>query len=384
MKKTFLLFQCLSILITACNKPDTVKTYVLKPSSEIIKLQVDSTTSNVSDFLSYQYFDQTNQELLVFINSNKNEIQVFDLGAKRMAKKISVPEEGPRGTGKLQAVSFTGLDSLYLFPSTGNKLYLIDSEFRTFEALEYDPPVGYSNAITGNPFFVANPLFSGNKLFTKSLYETNFRSVSNEQLSSIHLGYGIDLKTSMVEPLPHYYPEDYFEKGMKYFQFSVSYSDNGAVYSFFGDHNLYFAKDLNTELGSKEAKSAHLGKEIPIFPAEGDALDRAEYYSTSDHYGSLLYDEYREVYYRFCFPKIELSEMNDIRSNIRNPHAFSVLILDKDLNILGESLFDNNSRYLPMNAYVGKRGLYLSLNHADNEDVDEDFMAFELMQLVGR
>jgi len=57
------------------------------------------------------------------------------------------------------------------------------------------------------------------------------------------------------------------------------------------------------------------------------------------------------------------------------------MILDKNLIILGETRFENN--YLvPNNVFVAEDGLYISTNHPDNPILEEDWMEFELFELV--
>ena len=57
-------------------------------------------------------------------------------------------------------------------------------------------------------------------------------------------------------------------------------------------------------------------------------------------------------------------------------NRFSVLILDKDLNLVGETLMPDNC-YRSNLYYVGDDGLYMSTNHYNNPDFDEDSLRFE-------
>lgn len=57
-------------------------------------------------------------------------------------------------------------------------------------------------------------------------------------------------------------------------------------------------------------------------------------------YGDLIYDPYRKIYYRFAYPKVDLDRnMNWWGKAVYGRKKFSVLILDKDFQVIGETLF---------------------------------------------
>lgn len=62
------------------------------------------------------------------------------------------------------------------------------------------------------------------------------------------------------------------------------------------------------------------------------------------------------------------------------PKEFSIMILDNELNIIGETLMEGD-KYVPNNMFVTEEGLYISVNHPDNPDNREDFLSFALLVL---
>lgn len=109
-------------------------------------------------------------------------------------------------------------------------------------------------------------------------------------------------------------------------------------------------------------------------------MESQKYSFASSRYENLLYDRYREVYYRFAFPDLEVDTEEEVRALRNNPGPFVVMIFDKELKLLGETYFEGGM-YLPMNAFVGKKGLYLSTNNPDNPENQEDKMGFEIFEL---
>uniref|UniRef100_UPI0040478173 DUF4221 family protein n=1 Tax=Roseivirga sp. TaxID=1964215 RepID=UPI0040478173 len=314
------------------------------PTDRILKISIDSTTSNVSEYLTYYYNDSKNEEYLISANTFMNVLQFFDLNEPQDSFLLPIEMNGTRGIGPILAAYVINLDSIIAFPTEDNNIYVLDTSYQKFKKIDYTEPSGYTNARPSMLYFSSYAYLKGNKVFVKSLYQTNFRTISNSQLSKIHLGYSIDLTSGNVSLLNHMYPDDYFKEGMKHYDFSASFSDNAFVYSFFGDHSLYVSKNPNEKIHKIYGKSKYLNEILPLFPADGDRLDRSKYLSIMDHYGNLIYDRYRAIYYRFCYPALEMDEMKDVLDNLHNPRQFSIQIFDKDLNIVGETLFENYCR----------------------------------------
>ena len=65
---------------------------------------------------------------------------------------------------------------------------------------------------------------------------------------------------------------------------------------------------------------------------------------------------------------------------------FSVIVFDKDFNIIGETKFPGNKYFYKM-SFVGRDGLYISENNLANPEFDEDklvFACFKLEDIKGK
>ena len=102
-------------------------------------------------------------------------------------------------------------------------------------------------------------------------------------------------------------------------------------------------------------------------------------------YGNLLYDKYRNVYYRVAFPQTDVP--HDLKDReymdllVYGRKTFSILVLDKNLDIIGETQFPDYT-YNPMMMFVHKDGLYISASHPFNEDYSDDWLYFQCFELV--
>ncbi len=143
---------------------------------------------------------------------------------------------------------------------------------------------------------------------------------------------------------------------------------------------FYRASSEKNQLKSKKVKSKYLSDDLPIFPKNGSREATYEYLFASDHYESLLYDKFRNIYYRFAFPKQSFQNMEELSQLREAPNSFSVMILNENLDVIDEGLFDD-SRHIPNNVFVGEKGVYISTSHPNNLKNKEDRMVFNLLKL---
>ena len=379
--RVFLLFLT-SLWFVACTEPSSEDTLTLAPSNQLLTFPIDSITSNISNHLTYFYDREKDVEYLFSVNRSENAVQIYDFKSRGLYSTLKFDVEGPKGAGRIKAVLPVSLDSLFVFPIEGGRFSITDANMQEFKRFNYTAPEGYGSLQTSIEFFASLPYFKNNKLYSKAFYQTNWRSMTSEKMVNAHLGYALDITNGDVSFLNQFYPDDYFDNGLRHFNYSAAFSSNGFVYSFFGDHNLYYSKEPGDRPQIIPAKSKYMNNILPVFPSEGSDLERASYYSARDHYGNLFYDQFREVYYRFCFLSMELDEMETIMDNLQNPRDFSIQVFDKSLDLITEKRFANNYTYLTKNAFVGKKGLYISNANGNNERVIEDEFSFTLLELM--
>jgi hypothetical protein len=299
-----------------------------------------------------------------------------------LIRSLQFEKEGENGVGNLSAVYANTLDSIFLFNQSETAFYISNENGELFSKMNFTPPVGFSLPSISTMHFSSLPAVYKGKLVFKALAPGNYRQISNETLASSALGYSVDLKSGETELLPFTFPSDYWVDFKKHYEYSQAInSDRGTIaYSFFGDHHLYLG-DLNTGLSMKVlAKSNFFNDEFERLPLVGTSEDRLRYFATSQHYKGLIYDEVRKVYYRFCYPKLDNIAPKDYRDLVVYPQSFSIMVLDSELRIITEKRFDDQ-QYLPNNAFVGREGLYISMNHPKNESNKEDYFAFRLLKL---
>lgn len=380
-------FLIFILFIYACTgKNQNSSSFQLAESGEIIRLPLDTTTSNISDGL--QFFPGESP-LLFNLNWVENSIQIYDLTQKKKIKELKFDYEGPNGVLDIMGIYVHNLDSIFLFNQLVNQLTLIDTAGTIKSKITYVAPDKYGPAFFSNSYFKSTPILKKKKLLVKSRLKGQITSMTNDQLNEKELMYLIDLEmgksgilgldSGKTEFLGIKYPKDYLLGGFKIFESSIAYGAGKHVVSMFGDHRLFYTDSLGTPLKEVAAKSNYLNEAIPLFPKDADGLAYRTYSYYSPHYETIEFDPYRNLFIRFAFHAMEYDPSVPVPEMRNHTGPFSIQIFDQNLKLVSEKFFDKN-RYHPFDYFLTKDGLYLSTNHPLNPETKEDQLAFELIE----
>lgn len=92
-------------------------------------------------------------------------------------------------------------------------------------------------------------------------------------------------------------------------------------------------------------------------------------------YLSIVYDKYRNCYYRFFKPGYNIKKNEDPELFLEYPYQFSIIVLDENLNVKGETLMPPE-KYDPFMFFIAPDGLYLAL-HCNHPEYNPDSLMFE-------
>lgn len=370
MKKHHLLCLFLSLSV-ACSTNKKDGACHLEETDEVLSFPIDTDTKNNFNIYSI-YKDKDGKEYFTFQNHQNNTIHFYDLKRQKLAFKISPPQEGSNGVGKTFGYYIQNLDSIYVFSLYENVLYMINKDCELLDKQSF-PELGPSRFM-GTAF--QTPVRLGNTLYT--CIEPN-RWIEHDPVSVT-----IDINTKEIKKLTFDYP-DYpgSEVKLKRYgmesHFSRCYDGEHFIYSFHYDENIHIATPGHDSIQKVPAKSKYF--EHVQLPDELTA--NPEDFCKNAWYSNLFYDPYREVYYRIAYPPSTLDKdirpLELIQFGRKN---FSILILDKDFRILGETLFPDNT-YNPQIMFVHPEGLYISDSHYLNPRFNDDILSFRKYELVG-
>src|SRR5690606_13822059 len=173
----------------------------------------------------------------------------------------------------------------------------------------------------GSRIFGAQPLFMGH------------HDISRADIKKHQLIYSYDFKTDSVQWYDVFYPDDFWDKGKKISEYSWAQREGKMYIAPWHDHEIQvFDMSTGKVVDRQQVKSDHVNRfnilnEIPGSPTEG-LQSRISY----DRYGALIYDRYRDVFYRMFLPAVKWEkdysdeELNNL--NYNRPFA-GVMVLNR-------------------------------------------------------
>ncbi|GHB37653.1 DUF4221 family protein [Mongoliitalea lutea] len=99
---------------------------------------------------------------------------------------------------------------------------------------------------------------------------------------------------------------------------------------------------------------------------DADFQQFVNHYISSAWFQQLLFDPYRQVYYRFLKEKQDLINPRGTKNTALDAQ-WKILVMDKELNVVGAIDLDTQA-YNPMFTFVRENGLYIVSNERKNDD----------------
>jgi hypothetical protein len=375
-----LFFAALGLASCGTQQGSNYRKVELEPAGKL-ELPLDSLTSNQ---MRAQFFHDglTGKDYFVFLSKNPTRLLFYGSVTNKLDFVVRYRLEGPNGVGEPCGFYVQSLDSIFL-ETAPLHFYLTDTSGRvrktyplTGQADAQNFPVTYYCTITNQNQV---PLQGTRYHFFRwpDGFENDLTVRKRPFLGQM------DLATGKVELLPAYYPalyQQYFWSSIIHMDAGITRAPEGFVFNFPGCDSVYAWKDGKST--PHYAASRFITTPIkPVLnvPTTEEGLHRPVI--EQQCYAFLAYDPWRQVYYRIAWhPHDDMSNVGNIL-RIYAEKPCSIIVLDKDLNIIGETMLPRD-RYFTMRWFIGPRGLYLSDAHPDNPDLDEDVLSYTLFTLA--
>ena len=346
-----------------------------------ITLPIDERTYFLSK--SIFQFEEDGKEYLHFENSQKGmyEIVTFDLEKQDVHKRLPIAPEGPNGIPAMYGSKpFPDSKNYLIFQSTAFRLTHMDGDGNVLHNYQLKSPGRFVRVILST--FCYFPSFVRDSV----LYvDQRVASRKKRNLDRYPIFATLDLRTGELGFAPLDFPKtfkgDYSHiRSGDGFTYDYNYKENRLVCSFLESDSIMVTDDL-THTKWYNAKSQFLDSMTPYLnDVEEDVQDIIRWQQKAK-YWHIMYDKYRDVYYRFAEMPCELAkDENPYDEFSHKSREFSVIILDKDFRIIGETKFPGNKYFIRM-SFVGRDGLYISENNLANPDFDEDKLVFACFAL---
>lgn len=380
----YILFSVLITLSFSCKREKDLNNktakykYNLVPSGKIKSYNLDTSTK-YNAFYLYTFKDEKGKEYLSFLNYRTNQILFYDLETCNYLSKLEIDQEGPNGVSMISGFYIQDFNNIYISSYDYAGLIKVDTAKCIIQKIPYGTTdKGYRIVPSYTPS--SHPLVSP-IIVDKNIYITQQAANHIFPVTETPLSVRIDTVNKTYHQLPITYNilDDKVIQANET-SFSRIYNDGLFIYSFYGDENILVTDVDHIKTNRFCIKSKYIDK-IPIEKIPEDFKLGAKLNLETARYGDLLYDKYRDVYYRFTYPSTNLDDkIQWFGRAVYGRKKFSVIILDKDFNIIGETLFPEGI-YNSYVFFVHKDGLYISRDYQINFDQSEDFMTFELFHL---
>jgi len=319
------------------------------------------------------------KEYFWLVDSRNNCLLWFSATEGAKVEKHCFDYEGPEGIGEIVGVS-RGTSSEVLFTSSKPGHYFFDPEKKNVRKVELKSRQD-STFTSGN--FTSNYYEDYSVIGDTGYFmQTAFLQVTNvgRRFPNYKMVAGTSHKTWETNLSGFTFPADYHqEKQLMPFP-SLTGDDDKLVVSILMDNRLHSYSPSTGILRVHDVKSKYFPDEFPEI-VNDDGQDREEYFAVHPYYTAILYDRYRDLYYRIA--KVPAGEdLNHIQARKNtyfwNPRQFSIMVLDASLKVQDEFLLPADT-YVLKNMAVTEKGLTISRMHPMNDENNvEDQISFDV------
>jgi len=378
MKKYIHLFLVVLFFqsLKSCSPDETVQrntNYKLKVSKSVsIGIPVDVPFRSFTSQIVYK----GDSVLLFRENRNETSIDIFDFKNNKYVKSIKLPSSGPNSTS-IYSFLYHNDDTIFCIPLYSSKISIFNNSGEFISKKEL--PIKFKNS-EPNMFRASNQRlvnFTNNILSICAEPAVNYLYEPDKfHTDNIMMNYHWIYDTSWVSRIT--FPNSYIGKVYPYQDLFRTYNAKTGkfIFSFSYNHYLYLV-DNNDNIDSVLVESSFLHK-IPKFN-KYDEPNRGKDCFQEKMYTNIIYDQYKDVYYRIL--ALMGDEMNLNRIDITNEYLyrpFVVMLLDAEFRVLDEMKLPAGA-FNYYDVFVEKQGLWISANNPESDDFDENRLKFSLI-----
>ncbi len=322
-----------------------------------------------SDFLSLQYVEN---EDVIIVNGGRNILTWYKMTTGKAIKTKKFNREGPDGVGKMKDFYYHNKDSLFVFNSY--VVMLIDANdhvSKRFHVKGAQEKRGVNTAMLSSKVTLKQAVLLDDHLIIPSsedeLPESNGYT-SRKLITKLNLFSGI---------VKHYGGySDVYRDGSRW---TLEYCGNSRltfvpstkkfILSYPIDKHVYFTDDFES-FEAKLSKSNYFDANIEYKKDMMNPIQRIHYFLNNYSYEGLLYDHYRNVYYRIALHPMNITEKEVEKAamtKISFNQSFSLSLFSQDMEKIAEQTF--SGEIFKSNSYIiHPKGLYIQSSNIYNAD----------------
>lgn len=384
---------CLFFLFSFCStkkdfEPAAIRlsyTKELEQVGEPIRIGLDSVTLPVAPLATYIRNDSVN---IILLNANNRVLQIYDLNSTRIVKRIEIPAKIDNPTHQY----IHSRDSVFLIDSYKYTLFLINAEGQvlkeypllvdslTYSIAKNNPPpplteenyVGLPFPDNRNPVIKTEPYLILRTIPWIDPFNQNYFDLGKLRLK-INLDEPTDISYFLRYPIifrnENKFPTKFFNES------STFNPTTRQIIIDFPAENYIYSTDINGVVIKKHwAGSEYFEKVNAMDAYEDNNIEQAEHAMNNSFYERILYDQFRNVYYRLVWHHDKQNKFSFQDSGKKFDIDLGVIILDDKLNKVGEVILPKHVTNTFW--FVSKEGLFIQSNVDDNS-----YLSFQLFNL---
>ena len=335
---------------------------------------------------SYSYYmswnnQYVNDTLVRLSYGTDNAIELIDLKNEKFIDVYQFKKGTDKGVGRMQGFYYHNRDSLFVFNNTQIVLTNLynDSIINVYDIKgDYDKLWYPLNTANGNDITLIN-----DKIY---FGKTDFEKTNSNAYYDSALLMEIDLKTNTtIQYDKIHFPELYYDKCWqdRLVDYSMIFNPltKEFIFNFPISHYTYVFNTSKNKFTTHFTRSKYMPDGVETMKCNTyDVKKRRSYLYSKTYYYKSIYDPYRKVYYRIVKHSVNQEKAIELSDNFYGDHTipFSIMIIDKDFKVVGETNFPSNT-YSTGDFFVGPKGLYIQKNNVFNENFDENIIKYEIL-----
>lgn len=360
-KHSFIIPILSSLLLFSCKNEDKIKDNNVSFNEKVIYTQlygneidekVGDTKLRADKELTFYYYLNFEDEKIYSHNLKTNEL-IHTIDVSSIDKNIVFD--------KMIQIQWLEEDRIGIFSNNDQKIYIVDLEGNVINLASTASEEMEEPSFVSVSFFDRTFSYHNNKVYLKIAYtdfvlnsKENFkRYFAREMMLSIDFSSG-ERKYFLKSPASYQEGNSYGS----YDIFSCINEKGQPVFSFPSSDSVYV---FNEEILVKKlyAGSREQPRFIPEDVSQSKNLAYSRKYSaTKPFYQKIVFDSYRNLYYRVF--KLKNPYLNEDGTVVRpDQYSWSIIVLDKDLEVIGESIF-YTYKNSPAIVFPVKEGLIIS------------------------
>lgn len=379
------IYLIIAFLFFSCSKKKEIKSVSFELSQNFeIETEKDIINSNNT---SVFYYDWDSLELIGAYSQINNTIYLFDYYTKEIYKRINLNH---LGIDRIRTFQFDGSDLIIVVEELTTNYFVLNGKGELLNSFNFDfldPKLNSGRFSSNNGGAKGNSMkFFNGKLVINIFPMTSDPEALNHSYELILNNYKgenplMKNNCTIVDSF-NLYRSQFFDvnkfKGVwntftcvngDYLFFSFAESNDILLYN-----NGKF-KELNLE------KSKYVDEEYFDFSNVANSLYFADYMVRNNWYSSLIYDRYRNLYYRMVLHGNQDFELERTHFQWSGVKPFSIMIFDEDFNFINEQIFPPFIYYTYTPIIPTKEGVLISKYNSFNPELKSYMLQFDLFNV---